>query len=565
MPKKTQVLTEEEQVKELRGLLADDRKWRQLWSEEDSWPEYERRYRGQFRGAGVSPVNLYYPFARGTVAQVYFRNPSVTIVDLPPKFTVRAKILEHLDSILFSKLRIKSEIKAAAQDIWHCGTGFLVHGYDSEFAFPSLEVKEQNTNIEYNTGVIPGMPWSLRAHPIDVTVAWGTVSPKSIRRYTIRRARPLDDVKSDSRYDKKALDALKAGTLESGSFGEKGTAINLKEDWVYLYETHDLARGRMTVTTDDVDRFLLNQKDELVNVLHGPNITPIVWNANASALWGVPDAKILEQDQLTINDANTQIINQLRANLSRFFYNRDAISAEELSKFLSEQPWVGIAVDGDVDQDIKLLTPPNLTGLFSETELLESRARRTLGYPRTRSGEYTAPTKRVTGKEVLAVESGAEVGLDEKRDAISDAIIDMVSKWNRLVFNSWDRYRLIFAPDIAPPISWIAFRGKDLEADYTYRIQPEELQPITTESRKRDALTIGTMLMKIAGSLQGIDARSILRQALRQFPEWDINKVLPPTDQERPELGLVAVLRSDGTLMPVSKREPSVQQNATLP
>jgi len=543
-------------MEDVQALLRSDIKWREYWSEYKSWQTYEDYYRGHFQGSGLVPVNVYFPNVRSTVPQVYYRNPKFYVSEEVVGGELRAKILQTILNWLVKRLRYKQEVKLTAQDCWLFGTGFLVHGYDTKHGVApgplgSGVVTKKGRRLDWDTQVIKGTPWTMRTHPADVVLGWGTTRQRAIRRYTTRVLRPVDDVKEDDSYSASARKEVQPSNVSLGLSEERtGGGESAPDDMVYVYSMHDFQERKVMIFTSGSKKFLYEGPDELANALDAPAITVLAWNPNSRSLWGVPESKQIEAFQLEANTSSTLAAKSRRINIPKFFYDRTVISEEEMEKWLSEDVGAGIGIDGDPrDVILPIEARPSMT-LAGDIEVLQHQVRGVIGMSESRGGSYSAPAKRVTSREVSATEYGTDIRVADKRDAVSDMLIDTAEKWADMIFNYWTEYRIIRTPDAAIPYNWVLFKGSELRSVYSYTINPEDAQPQTETSRKLEAQILAPALIKASQAVPGLDVRELLREILSRFPGWDVSKILPPSEQEARQYGSVGLLRPDGSIVP---------------
>ena len=552
---------ESERVKEVAGWIRDDMKWRNEWAEADHWQRWDDYYRGHFPGddgrinSKIIPVNVFFPHIRTFIPQTMFYNPSVTVGSNMPTSGVKGKILQHLDKWLIRKLGFKNEARMSSQDCFTCGTGFLKHGYDSEFGLSEQFMGQSHLGdddelLEYSTNVIPGLPWTLRCHPSDVLLPWGCTSPKNLRRIIFRSLRLLKDVKADPKYRSSVTRKMKAGTVRLDLSDNK--PVKTEEEWVWIYRTHDLREGIVMVTSDGVKEFLQDEDDVLVNTIRGAPVSFVSWNPNSRSVWGVPEAKILERTQIEANTISTLAARSRKASVPKWAIEREGLTEEALKNFESEEVHAIVQTEGpprDMMMELKATGEPYLA---LELQRVIAQGRQQVGFAETRAGSFTAPAKRVTGREVDAVESGADIQAGIRREAVGDALEDTVEKWNHLIFRFWDQLMWIRAPDIDPSYEFIIFTGRDLRGKYDYQIDSEEMRPPNHQEKQNEAAFLAPQLLKVAAELPNlVDAPSIIGEVLARFPGWDVHAGTPKG--QRQSTGKAARLDPSGFLVPMER------------
>lgn len=543
--------SDREKIEEIGGWIRDDERWRKQWADYESWELYENYYRHEFQGEGLIPLNIFYPLLGGLIPQVYYQNPGVLLQSrMGPGGETKAKVATAVVNWLMRTLDLAGEARDASKDCFLCGAGFLTHGYDSRFGFVEGEGNTQvvdEEKIEYHEKVQPGMPWTLRDHPEDVLLPWGSVSQSGLRRVIFRRLRLLEDVESDPKYSNSAKKEL-----EPAKPKDWGGAEELHEDWVFIYEVHDMKDGQVKVISGgEPSHFLRKERSRLLEVFDGVPVTVLNWNKNQRSVWGTPDAKYIHQLQENLNNVNTMITEDLRKRVAHFFYDRERLEPSELDKLTREKQKTGIPVEGSPRDSVLPFQISHDPLLWNDLQQLARQARLAIGIPVTRTGGITPPSKRTTKGEIARAEFGGSLRLGPKRLAVKRAIEDVAKKWLRLVSTFWDEERMVHAPEINGPYEWVLFKGTDLGMKYDFEVNPEEAAMPTHAGRKQEATTLGPTLIE-ASQLEGVNGREIVRQVLQRFPGWNANRIVPP--QRRGRGGGVVRLTENGELQPLKER-----------
>lgn len=535
---------------DFRQQIQDDLSWREYWGESHMWDTWDRYYRSKFAEEVRSPYNVFFPHLRSMTPQVYFRNPSISLTTNRLSGPVKAAVAERLLQHWMYVSGIKEEIQLATHDCWLCGSAFGLVGWDDGEAPTYL------TDAGYDTNRLPGYPWVRRAHPSDILLPWGARTRRDITRFVLRKWIRKDDLLESDLYAEKrsAIKKIKAKDYfyEDLGAGGKKTTSQSHEDWLVIYERHDLKTGRIYVFVDECDEFLRDEEETLQAVLSGLPVSMLLWNPNGRAVWGVSEAKILQTTQLEANSLNTTASIERRASVPKFAYDKELLDENEIINYTSETPNVGVGVDGNPNDAIKDLPSRGNPMLQLELERVLSQGREQLGHPMTRAGSYTPPTKRATAKEVEAAEYGADIPVSDRRVKTGDFLEALARKALRIMTAFWDKPRMIYAPDIDPRFSHIIFRGTDLGSNFEYRIESEEMAPPNTAQRRQEAVALGPELIKLAQVLQGaIDPMAIVNQVMKNFPSWDLSALLAPTQQQFKQARGVGLLDKSGVLIMV--------------
>lgn len=516
-------------------------RYRQVYGQSMLWKRYKNMYRS-FWSRGTVPVNIVYAIGRSLIPQIYFRNPRIAVIPMKPGYTMHARVVERIDNYFLRELYLKREFKAGILDCYLCGRGPGIIGYDSEYGFnPSFLSDEyedaslstfgkKGERIEYVENVKPGMPWFLRCNPLDFVVPWGTARWEDARWFAFRKMRLLKDIKEDPKYKNKSnLKAPYKSALEGSSEGRPETTAHYvqgeQNEWVELWQIHDRRSGRVFVITLDHDKFLRDDFDFLQ--VEGLPAEVLGFNEDPDFFWWTPDVRLIEMQQLELNDVRTMAMKHRRVGLLKGLVDRNLMTKEELSKFLDEDPkafaWVDAGPTGDIRKAVALIqshVPPDLT--LAAKEIRED-VREIVGFSRNQMGAFEAPSGRRTAHEAEIVRAASMIRIDERRDVLADHLEKVMRKMNQLIFENWSAERVVDVVGLDGARYWIRFTGKEIKGEFAYKINPEEAIPEDRRTRKYEALEF----LNIAKDVPGINLQYLLQQYASQM-DWIDPKLLFP-------------------------------------
>ena len=507
-------------------------RYRQTYGRSRKWAQYKNYYRGYFAEGSV-PVNIIYAIGRSLIPQLYFRNPRVSIIGLKPGYAMNASVLERIDNLLINEMNLKSTMKSMILDAYLCGRGMGILGYDSEFGYSSefaaIELEGEGSlssfstdgnKIEYNYNVSPGAPWFLRVNPMDFIVPWGTHVWEEAQWYAFRKLRPLRDIMEDPKYtNKKGLKGPYKTRLDSsdGTDPSKPLSEDYQTEYVELWEVHDQRTGKVMALTQDHPKFLRDEFDEMQ--LEGLNARVLGFNEDTDYFWWTPDARLIEQQQLEINDIRTMARAHRRVGLLKVLYDKSMVKPEELQKLLTGDPKVAVAIDsgpvGDIRKAVSLFqshVPPDLS--IAAREVRED-IREIVGFSRNQMGSFEDSSGRRSATEAQIVKQAAMIRIDERRDIMADLFTNIVRGTNQCIFKNWTNERVV---DIVGPDAkryWVRFTGREIKAEVAYKVNPEEALPETMGTKRLDAKEF----IQLATQIPGADVQYLMGQYASTF-DW---------------------------------------------
>lgn len=533
-----------EAPKDLKGwqdAIRLAQRYRRVFGRSQEWKRFKQYYRGQF-GQNQVPVNIIYSTIRSMIPQVYFRNPKLYITPDRPGFFPHSRILERVDNWLIREMNIKNTMKSECLDVSLCGRGMGILGYDSEFGFnPSFASPEilgdvtttsfsadSGDRIEYNYNVKPGMPWYMRCSPNDFVVPWGTNRFEEAQWFAFRKMRMLKDIQEDPKYEN--TENLKA-YYRSAMDNSDSSDVRLKEEdfeheWIELWQVHDQKTGKVFALTLDCEDFLRNEQDFLQ--IEGLPARTIGFNEDPDYFWWMSDCRLIEQQQLEINDIRTMAKYHRRVALLKILYDKGLMKKEELEKLLDGDVKTAVGIDagglnGDIRKAVALFqshVPPDL-GIAAK-EVRED-VREIIGFSRNQMGSFEESSGRRTAHEAEIVRAAAMIRIDERRDIMADHLTDIMRGVNQIIFENWNQQHVIDILGADGARYWVRFTGKEIRGEFTYKINPEEAIYSSRQTQRQDALTF----MELAQKIPGLDIQYITQAYASTFDWLDPRLMFP--------------------------------------
>ena len=509
-------------------------RFKERYAKPEEWKNYRDYYRNEWEKVGDEPVlNIVYSTGKALIPRVYFRTPTVTVTPRRPEFALHARVVEAVDNWLLRELKVKKQLKRVALDAYLCGTGCVKIGYDSEFGFiPSQSIDRDTSTatqygkkggdlIEYKTFIKPGLPWALRCRPDEIVTPFGYDDVDSMPWICHKVWRTLDDVKNDTKYNKTIRNSLQGGYTPNVTLKTQDPQrppefrFNEREPYVLLYEIRDSKKHKLYVFGED--RVLLDLDDDLQ--VEGLPFEFLTFSEDPTYFWGTPEVKYIMEQQKELNEIKAIAFKNRRYNILKWLFKLGSMDKDTLDKLMSDSiEDIGVAMgvrDETVQSAIMPLQPHNLTSdLEKDKQMVLSDHREVTGFSRNQTGEYIPMTSK-TATEAQIVQQGAEIRIDERRDSMADLLVNVVSRFNQLIFKYWTKERVV---EIAGPDGarqWIKYTGDQLKGEYFLSIDPDSSVPVSRRLRYEQAFKL---LEAFRGDPQ-IDQLALKKIVLNQF-EW---------------------------------------------
>jgi hypothetical protein len=491
MKKKSEVINDA--VRDWKHKIEGGIKYRKRYSTSAKWDQWRRYYRGQFEPE-VIPVNKVFSYGRMMVPRVYFRAPKVCVTATRPELIWHAQVVEAIDNMLIKEAMLKGTIKKAVVDAFLCGIGPIKLGYDSEFGYlPQQAIgddgstvtqvsRKDETRIEYRESVRPGMPWAARVMPEHVVVPWGTTDSNNFPWIAHYILRPLDDVQQDQKYrNTKDLKGTRQPNKDM-SPGVTRTEPAGRDSWekdipyCELWEIRDFKAKRILVICED--QLLLDE----VDVLQEFDSLPwefLTFNEDPEYFWPIPDIVNIIPQQEELNEIRTQASRHREIALLKFLYKRGTLTEDELQKFLTGEVGPAVGIDGDtpIGSAIMPLQPHIPVDFDREKASVLQDMVEGLGFSPNQMGQFS-PRHNTSAREAGIVNAGFEERVDERKDIVSDLLVNIIRKWNQYIFSFWSKERVIQIVTPKGEPFWIKYTGDQIKGDYLLSIEPDSGIPV---------------------------------------------------------------------------------------
>jgi len=485
-----------ELVKFWNDEIRAGREYKKKYAQPERWEEFKNYYRGEWKEKDEIPVNKTFSFGRTMIPRTYFRAPAVSVLPTHPRYVWHARIVEAIDNYLIRELVLKKTLKRSILDAFYAGVGPIKLGYDSQYGYlpekgilksgesvTQTSEKQESAKIEYRSNIKPGMPWATAISPLDIITPWGYREPEELPWTCHEYLRPLKDVREDAKYIPETRKKVTGGYTRDADDPRRDEISDYRSSNSHLCLLKEIRDGKhKRILVMCGDQLLLEAEDVLQ--VEGLPYEFTIFNDDPDHFWGVSDIKVIEAQQLELNQIRTQAMKHRRIAMLKILYRKGAIKEDHLKKILSEDI-EALEVD---DQDVGMAQvvtqlqnhiPPDL---WKEAQEVLNDFRETIGFSRNEAGEFRQGTPP-SAHEVVAVGQASEIRTDERRDVMADVLTNIVRKWNQYIFKFWDKERVsqIVGPDGAQ--YWMKYTGKELEGEYNLSIDPDAGMPITRAVR----------------------------------------------------------------------------------
>ena len=523
--------------------------YKEKYGDSKSWSTYTEYGRGNFGGykhdTSLLPYNITYAMEKGLIPEVYFRNPYVTVSPrFGSGFDMQAKIVEAIDNWIINEIGLKDEIKLACRDAYYCGRGIIKVGYDGLgsdkktanngvnrkiadiLGFPlSHTSKNGGERTEYNVNVKPNMPWAVRVAPEDFVVPFGVRTIKDCPWIDHISIKWLKDIKDSPLYTHtRNLDGTHLMMVlrdsNRNNYYQQLEQSNAKAKLVEVHEIRDFKRQQILALVPGYDDFIRGPYHDGLQI-EGLPFCDFTFNEDRQFYWSPSDVKIMEPQQLEMNETNTQAMKHRRIALVKFLIEKGGMDPGEVDKMLSEEVGPAAFTNGNPENIVKVLQlhiPPDLPGWLDN---VRGHVRELFGQSKQSLGE--APQGRRTKFEMQGVFAGREVRMDERRDAVADCLKDVIRKINQIIFTHWDANMVVPVIGLDGAKYWVQTSAKAARGEYNLSIDVESMTPKSKVGKRQE---IAGLIQTLAKNPKA-NINYLMKMLVREFDYLDAMQILP--------------------------------------
>jgi len=238
---------------------------------------------------------------------------------------------------------------------------------------------------------------------------------------------------------------------------------------------------------------------------------------------------------LAINEARTIQMETRRIAKLRFIYDENVIEPDEVMKVITEDVGCGIKANGNPKEAISIFQPYVPADFNIDVDAIRKDAREISGFSRNQIGEFEGG--RRTATETQIVNMASQIRVSERKDMLADLLVDIVGKYNQYIFSEWNTRQV---EDIIGPNGkryWVSFTHDQINSKYAFRIDPESGTPVSSETRKQEAIMVAqylqnspvTQMALQSGQKLPYNLEAIDRFVLEQFEGVPVEEIMPPS------------------------------------
>jgi hypothetical protein len=544
-------LNKAEKLKRYRHRVQYAQRWRSDAGYDDTWRRMVDLYKGKhFPSSFDDEDRIAINIAFSTINIIF---PSITINH--PKIEVYANKEEDGDRAIISQAVVnywwkhydfRTPFRRATKDFLIVGHGWIKTGYryaDVEkpksadelnndfneladeadaYAQSNPEIanelptdEEIEANLESTKVVVTeDRPFIERISPFDMFVDPEATCMDDATWIAQRIIRPIEDVKSDKRYNQTARRKVTADAVVRADWmsAEDRKKRDSDIDRVTVWEYYDLKSNTICVFTEGDGDYLVEPRPIPYAFGH-----PFEFIGNYEVpeeFYPTGDLEMIEAVQQELNKTRSQMMNHRKKYGRKYLYRAAALSPEGREGLESNFDNIAIEVvdDNMPLQDIIMPVPitPMSSDLYQYSDIVEQDMAQISGVNEYQRG---ASEMKRTATEAAMVQDAANTRSADKLAIIEVAIGRIASRVLALAQQFMTGEQVVRVVGSEAQQVWIPFSYEDIKGEFDFSVEGGSTQPQNETTRRQQAIAMMNSLGPMIGTV--IDPTAIAKHVLQ--------------------------------------------------
>jgi hypothetical protein len=506
-------------------------------------------------GSFLRTVNMLLPHLNLLINSVTARDPKFTVTptDGDPYVVERnGAVAKAVLDYFWRRADATSVLRDMTQDMVVTGNGFAKVGWsysestrdrtaeeittETEELFTAAAEVSMEFGLEMNAAMLQEIvdavsltdqmvevdePYVEYVSPYDIFLPADARRMNNTRWICQRLRLPVDEIKANSLFSKKALDELKTDTgyadyttLDHYEMRDEGLPASFA--YATVYEFYDMRERTLCVFQIDAENSLY-----MGEIPYSHRYPPFVHMRNysdgGSTFWGFGDVENVAGLQLMVNEIMVAEINDLKRVGNKYFINKKVLTPE-LAKALAEnRPDQVIPLDLPANVTInEVLVPVQRLATPADNYVMEEKLQgymqRILGISDLQIGSMTSAS-RVPATAAAAVEGATTTRAMEKLVNVEKASREIGTRMLALCQQFMDENKAI---RIAGPnaVTWLEVNADDIDGEFSIEAESGSTQAINPATRARQGLDMLSIVIPALVNL-GYNPEPALRTAFQ--------------------------------------------------
>ena len=520
-----------------RKYIEQSKRWRREEKYDSLWGRMIDLYRGKHY-SDISEedrtlVNIAFSTVNVIGPSVSVNYPKITVGARRPEDADRATITEAIVNYWWRHYDCQPQVRLAVDDFLIIGHGWLKSGYrfleqkkqinvdpenvaDAGYVDELALESEDASMVEAETIILEDRPFIERVSPFDIYVDPNATCLTEMRWIAQRIRRPLMEVKSDKRYNKKAREECAASTWSKWSQeGDRPRQSRDKGDgFVDVWEFYDIHKKTMCVFCDGGDNFLI-----------APTPMPYADGHPFEMLrnYDIPDyfypmgeLEAIEPLQQELNATRTQMMNHRKRFSRKWLYKESAFDRDGRSSLESDEDNVMVPVISDEPLS-NIITPMpaviNPPDMYNLSGTILSDIDRISGVGEFMRGGASEISRTAT--EAAMMQDAMNARTSDKLATIERVTAKCASRLISLAqqYLTGEHAARVVGSNALP--LWVKFDRDYIKGEFDFEVEAGSTQPVNESFRRQMAMQMVDAMAPFLGA--GIIDMGALARHILQF------------------------------------------------
>lgn len=449
-------LKESQQVRRWQDRLSVSRRWQEQTAEQNNWKTYQEELEGKYDvvlgNTQVPPIGEVFAYKDAAIANLYFKDPYITVNAKKDSTILSAFILEAGVNHLWGELKLKEEIELEITDTIIVGHSWNKVGNNTKTAGTGQNLQVVEDDIFANR-----VSWQ------DMLMNVGCKRPTYDNLWISQRIyKPTDQLKKQYGSVAKSINGSTYPSLDQKFMKN----ILYREDFNYSAIQEIWCKDdRMIYTICDelMDKYLEDprpwpewQKNYPFQFLSFHDLPDKAYPQSDIAAW---NPQVLEKIKLF-----TMALNFAKRWNRQMLIKKGTMGLQELDKFEKgiEGSILQAATTGDIQAAVKMLDwgsmPPDFYMMLDRLDAVIDRVR---GQSQFMQGGVTKTSTRTEG-ELQLIKGGADARTDRKQDRIESHCENIAQNLVMQMKNNFDVPYIAKITGKEPPEIIAAFKQQGI-------------------------------------------------------------------------------------------------------
>jgi hypothetical protein len=545
-------MSKSDRLSRYRNRLNHAKRWREQEGYDDTWKRMLDLYKGKHFPAGIDEedriaINMAFSTINVIFPALTVNHPKIEVLANQQEDEDRAVISEAIVNYWWRHYDFRAPFRRATKDFLTVGHGWIKVGYKYEEREESLgedEMMEQQSSligeadmfaaenpdmaadlptdeeikanlIATKTVVTEDRPTLERVSPFDMFVDPEATCMEDASWIAQRIVRPLEEVRSDKRYNYGPRRSIKADAVISSDWLSQDQRKKLDSDVerVTIWEYYDIANEMMCVFTQGGDEYLVDPQEMPYVFGH-----PYEFIANYDVpdeFYPIGDLEMVEAPQQELNKTRSQMMNHRKKYGRKYLYRASALGPEGRQGLESNEDNIAIEVidDNQPLQDVIMPVPitPMAGDLYQYSDIIQGDMDKVSGVNEYARG--ATPEIRRTATEAAMIQDGANARSADKLSLIEIAIGRIARKILQLAqqYMTGEQAARITGADGKQ--FWFKYSHEDIEGEFDFQVEGGSTQPQNETFRRQQAVAMMNSLGPLVGQI--IDPAVLARHVLQ--------------------------------------------------